>query len=42
MMAFIAVNSLDAWYSFYVFLAVIESAITALILWDTWKWLSQN
>tara|TARA_R100001377_G_C3172199_1_gene103489 strand:- start:50 stop:166 length:117 start_codon:yes stop_codon:yes gene_type:complete len=38
MMAFIAVNSLNAW----CILAVIESAITALILWDTWKWLSQN
>lgn len=38
MMLFIAVNSLTAWYSFYVFLAVVESTITGLIVWYAIKW----
>lgn len=38
MMLFIAINSLTAWYSFYVFLAILESFITFLIVWYAWKW----
>ncbi|WP_299887415.1 DUF6326 family protein [uncultured Lacinutrix sp.] len=38
MMLLIAVNSLTAWYSFYVFLAILESVITSLIVWHAWKW----
>ncbi|MBT32595.1 MAG: hypothetical protein CMO01_23280 [Thalassobius sp.] len=38
MMLFIAVNSISAWYSFYVFLAITESIITAYIVWLAWKW----
>ena len=38
MMLFIAVNSISTWYGFYVFLAIIESIITAYIVWLAWKW----
>jgi hypothetical protein len=38
MMLLIAVNSLAPWYSFYVFLAVTESIITALIIFYAWTW----
>lgn len=38
MMLLIAINSLTAWYSFYVFLAILESVITLLIVWYAWKW----
>jgi len=38
MMLFIAINSLTAWYSFYVFLAILESVLTFLIVWYAFKW----
>ena len=38
MMLFIGFNSNTEWYSFYVFLAFLESIITALIVWYAWKW----
>lgn len=38
MMVFIAINSLTTWYSFYVFLAILESLITFLIVWYAFKW----
>ena len=38
MMLLIAINSLTAWYSFYVFLAILESFITLLIVCYAWKW----
>ena len=38
MMVYIGANSLTEWYSFYVFLAFLESIITALIVWYAWKW----
>jgi Ca2+/H+ antiporter len=38
MMLFIGINSLTPWYSFYVFLAFLESLITILIVWFAWKW----
>ena len=38
MMLFIGVNSMTEWYGFYVFLAFLESIITALIVWYAWKW----
>ena len=37
-MVLIGVTSLSEWYAFYVFLAVIESVITLLIVWYAWKW----
>ena len=38
MMIVIGVSSTNEWYLFYVFLAFLESIITALIVWYAWKW----
>ncbi len=38
MMVFIGISSTKEWYLFYVFLAYLESIITALIVWYAWKW----
>lgn len=38
MMVLIAVGSLTPWYSFYVLLAIIESILTAIIVWSALKW----
>ncbi|WP_108803915.1 DUF6326 family protein [Aquimarina sp. Aq107] len=38
MMLFIGFNSNTGWYGFYVFLAFLESILTALIVWYAWKW----
>ena len=38
MMVFIGIISTSEWYLFYVFLAFLESIITALIVWYAWKW----
>ena len=38
MMIVIGVYSTNEWYLFYVFLAFLESIITALIVWFAWKW----
>lgn len=38
MMVLIGVNSMTEWYSFYVFLAFLESIVTFLIIWYAWKW----
>jgi hypothetical protein len=38
MMLLIGIGSLTPWYSFYVFLAFIESFITILIVWYAWNW----
>lgn len=38
MMLLIAVNSLTVWYGFYVFLAIIESILTAAIVVIAFKW----
>ncbi|WP_223607173.1 DUF6326 family protein [Chryseobacterium sp. OSA05B] len=37
-MLLIAVTSLSVWRAFYVFLALLESLITMLIVWHAWKW----
>ncbi|MEC5144850.1 DUF6326 family protein [Chitinophaga sp. 212800010-3] len=37
-MLLIAVTSLEAWLAFYVFLAIVESILTALIIWHAWCW----
>ncbi|MCL6293479.1 DUF6326 family protein [Jejuia spongiicola] len=42
MMLFIGFNSNTGWYGFYVFLAFLESIITALIVWCAWKWPKEN
>ena len=41
MMLFIGITSITPWYSFYVFLAFIESLITFSIVWFAWKWPKQ-
>lgn len=41
-MLLIAFTSLVPWKSFYVFLALVESAITAIIVFYAWKWPKQN
>ncbi|MBL4569280.1 MAG: hypothetical protein JKY69_06465 [Flavobacteriaceae bacterium] len=38
MMVLIGIVSTNEWYLFYVFLAFLESIITALIVWYAWKW----
>jgi hypothetical protein len=38
MMLFIGVNSFTPWYTFYAFLAFLESGITFSIVWFAWKW----
>jgi hypothetical protein len=37
-MALIAVTSLTAWRAFYVYLAVVECILTALVVWYAWHW----
>jgi len=38
MMVAIGIISTNEWYIFYVFLAFLESILTALIVWYAWKW----
>lgn len=37
-MILIALTSITPWRIFYVFLAIVESCITSLIVWVAWKW----
>ncbi len=37
-MLLIAVTSLAPWYTFYVFLAIVECFITSTIVFLAWKW----
>jgi Family of unknown function (DUF6326) len=37
-MVLIAVTSITAWRAFYVFLAIVESCISSLIVWYAWGW----
>ncbi len=37
-MLFIALTSITLWLTFYVFLAIIESIITSLIVYNAWNW----
>jgi Family of unknown function (DUF6326) len=41
-MLLIAATSLEDWRIFYVFLAIVESIITSLIVWYAWKWRRQS
>ena len=38
MQVLIALGSLTPWYSFYVFLAIIEAILTAIVVWNALKW----
>ncbi|MCA0349489.1 MAG: DUF6326 family protein [Bacteroidetes bacterium] len=44
MMLLIAVTSIQssAWRAFYVFYAILESSITAIIVWNAFKWPTQK
>ena len=42
MMILIALVSLTPWHSFYVFLAIVESILTAIIVWNAYKWPKEN
>lgn len=41
-MLFIAFTSITPWRSAYVFLAVVESSITAVIVYSAWTWKKSN
>lgn len=41
-MLLIAIGSLMPWYSFYVFLACLESVLTFIIVWKAYKWPRQT
>lgn len=41
-MVLIAVTSITPWRYFYVFLAIVESVLTSLIVWYAWNWNKQN
>lgn len=36
--AFVGINSISVWRSFYVFYAVVEIILTSLIVWYAWRW----
>lgn len=38
----IGIYTTHEWYLFYVFLAFLESIITALVVWYAWKWPKKN
>lgn len=42
LMILIAVTSISPWWTFYVFLAIVESCITSLIVWYALKWPKRN
>jgi hypothetical protein len=37
-MILITLKSLESWLTFYVFLAIVESILTSLIVWYAWRW----
>ncbi len=37
-MVLIAIVSLKPWWTFYVYLAIVESILTLLIVWFAWNW----
>ena len=42
LMLWIASNYSDRWLTFAVLFAIVESIITAIIVWYAWKWPRQN
>lgn len=42
LMILIAITTIAPWWTFYVFLAIVESFITSLIVWYAWKWPKQD
>lgn len=37
-MVLIAITSIAPWWTFYVFLAIVEAMLTSLIVWYAWHW----
>lgn len=40
-MMLIAITSIAPWWTFYVFLAIVETCLTLLIVWYAWRWPKQ-
>ncbi len=40
-MLLIAIISIDLWWTFFVFLALVECVVTSLIVWYAWNWPKQ-
>ena len=38
----VGISSISEWRIFYVFLAIIESIITSIIVWQAWSWKKLN
>jgi hypothetical protein len=38
LMLLIAFKSIATWLTFYVFLAIVESLISSIIVWNAWTW----
>jgi hypothetical protein len=41
-MMLIALDSIEPWWTFMVFLAIVEIFTTSLIVWFAWKWPKQD
>ena len=41
-MVLIAISSKGAWSTFYIYLAIVESIITTMIVWCAWNWPKQT
>lgn len=41
-MLLIAFTSIAPWWTFYVFLAIVESCVTSLVVWYAWTWPKQK
>jgi len=42
MMILVGIGSLIPWYTFYVFLAIVEAILTFIIVWKAFKWPKEN
>ena len=41
-MVLIAISSSGSWWTFYIYLAIVESTLTLLIVWFAWNWPRQG
>jgi hypothetical protein len=37
-MVMVTVGSIDKWMMFFIYLAVIEITLTAMVVWQAWRW----
>ena len=42
MMVLTAIDSFTPWYTFYVFLAIVEAILSIIIVWKAFKWPRQD